>query len=203
MPDHGHVLWQDRRLDLPWRSLLVALSALVVYAITGPLPQALLLDRSTALATQPWTLITGHIVHTGGDHLRWDVLGLLLVGLVFEPLLRGRLWLVLAVGALAIDGLVLSGLAGFERYAGLSGLINAVAGAGLVQALRAGDRLAAGFGLLIVSKVLLETFTGGTLLTNTAWPPALTAHIIGLLSGAVTALLVGRTKPTPARPASE
>jgi rhomboid family GlyGly-CTERM serine protease len=195
MPDHGHVLWQDRRLDLPWRSLLLALSALVVYAITGPLPPALLLDRSVALATQPWTLITGHLAHTGGDHLLWDVLGLLLVGLVFEPLLRGRLWLVLAVGALAIDGLVLSGLAGFERYAGLSGLINAVAGAGLVQALRAGDRLAAGFGLLVVGKVLLETFTGGTLLTNTAWPPALTAHIIGLLSGAVTALLIGPSEP--------
>jgi rhomboid family GlyGly-CTERM serine protease len=201
MPDRGHVLCEDRRLDLPWRSLLLALSALIVYAITGPLPQALVLDRSAALAAQPWTLITAHLVHTGGDHLLWDVLGLLLVGLVFEPLLRGRLWLVLAVGPLAIDGLVLSGLAGFERYAGLSGLINAVAGAGLVQALRAGDRLAAGFGLLVVGKVLFETFTGGTLLTNTAWPPALSAHILGLMSGAVTALLVGPSEPTRVGPA--
>ena len=180
---------------LPWRSALVALAAVAVYAAAGPLPETLLLDRAAGPAARPWTLLTAHLVHVAPDHLLWDVLGLLLVGLVFEPLLRGCLWLVLGAGALAIDALVLSGLAGFDRYAGLSGLINAVAGAGLVQALRAGDRLAAGFGLLVVGKVLLETFTGGTLLTNTAWPPALTAHIIGLLSGAVTALLIGPSEP--------
>jgi rhomboid family GlyGly-CTERM serine protease len=176
---------------LPWRSALVALAAVAVYAAAGPLPETLLLDRAAGPAARPWTLLTAHLVHVAPDHLLWDVLGLLLVGLVFEPLLRGRLWLVLGAGALAIDALVLSGLAGFDRYAGLSGLINAVAGAGLVQALRSGDYLAAAFGGLVVGKVLVEAVTGGALLTSLAWPPAVAAHIVGLVSGGLVALLAG------------
>ncbi len=134
------------RSALPWRSVLLALAALAIYATVGPLPETLLLNRNAPIAARPWGLISAHPVHTGPDHLFWYITGLLLVRLVFESLLRGRLWLVLLVGALAINGLVLSGLAGFERYAGLSGLINAIAGAGLVQALCARELLAIGFG---------------------------------------------------------
>jgi rhomboid family GlyGly-CTERM serine protease len=177
---------------LPWRSALLALAAVGVYAAAGPLPETLLLDRAAGPAVRPWTLLTAHLVHVSPDHLLWDVLGLLLVGLVFEPLLRGRLWLVLGAGALAIDALVLSGLAGFDRYAGLSGLINAVAGAGLVQALRSGDYLATAFGGLVAAKVMIEAVTGGALLTSLAWPPAVAAHIVGLVTGGLVALLVGR-----------
>ena len=175
---------------LPWRSALPAIAALLVHAAAGPVPEALLLDRTVPLADRPWAPLTAHLVHIDGGHLFWDVLGLLLVGVVFEPLLKGRLWPVLFVGALAIAIGFGAAMPEFQRYCGLSGLINVIAGAGLVAALRERDATAIAFGLLVVAKVAAETLLGSALLTQTAWPPAHAAHAIGLLAGALPLLIV-------------
>ncbi|MCF7992757.1 MAG: rhombosortase [Thiohalocapsa sp.] len=177
--------------QIPWRTTLVALAAALIYAVAGPVPEALLLDKGADLMAQPWTLVTTHLLHTDPGHLLWDCLGLLLVGVVFEPLLKARLWAALALGVAAIDVGFFVAMPDFQRYCGLSGLINAVAGAGLVAALLGRERGAIAFGLLIAGKVLLEQVTGAGVVTQAAWPTAQQAHAAGLLAGLAVGPLMG------------
>ena len=178
--------------SIPARSAAVAIAGLLLYLAAGPVPESLVLARATALSSQPWGLVTGHLTHGDPGHLLWDSLGLLLVGLVYEPLLGRRFWLVLGAGLIAINGAFLWLFTGFDAYCGLSGLINALVGGGLIAALRTRDRWAIGFGLLVMAKVLTETLTGSALLTDTAWPALHGAHAAGLLGGLVGGLLGGR-----------
>jgi rhomboid family GlyGly-CTERM serine protease len=181
----------------PWRSAVLIAVALLLYLLAGPAPQPMLLDLDpVSWSMRPWTLLTGHLVHAGPSHLHWDLAGLLLVALVYEPLLGERLWPVLLGGALAIDlglGLGLGGPA-LERYCGLSGLINALVGAGLLAAWRCRDRAALSFGLLVVAKVTIEAATGDALITVTAWPPVPVAHLLGLAGGGSALLIVLQTR---------
>jgi hypothetical protein len=181
----------------PWRSAVLIAVALLLYLLAGPAPEPLMLDLDPAAwSMRPWTLLTGHLVHAGPSHLHWDLAGLLLVALVYEPLLGERLWPVLLGGALAIDlglGLGLGGPA-LERYCGLSGLINALVGAGLLAAWRCCDRAALSFGLLVVAKVTIEAATGDALITVTAWAPVPVAHLLGLAGGGSALLMVLPTR---------
>jgi rhomboid family GlyGly-CTERM serine protease len=170
-------------LEFPWRSASIVLWALLIYALAGAAPDAWVLHRGMQLAAQPWGLITGHLAHSDAGHLLWDGLGLLLVGMVYEPLLGKRYCLVIASAILVIDIAFLACMPAYQRYCGLSGLINALVGAGLVAAMGAKDCWAAGFGLLVLGKVLAENLLGTALLTNTAWPALQAAHLAGMLAG--------------------
>ncbi len=190
----------------PWRTGLVAAAALVLYLVAGPAaaPLVLAVDPATWLH-QPWTLLTGHLIHAGPTHLQWDLLGLMLVGFVYEPLLRERLWPVLLGGALAIAIGLAAGLGGawLVHYCGLSGIINAVVGAGALAAWRRGDGAAVAFALLVIAKVTIEVLGGGALLTTTAWPPVPIAHLLGMGGGAAALLIPAlRRRPRPSREAA-
>jgi rhomboid family GlyGly-CTERM serine protease len=169
---------------------MVAAAAIALYALAGAAPLHLVLTRGATLAAQPWGLITGHLVHSDLGHLLWDAAGLLLVGLVYEPLLRARAWLALGLGLLVIDVAFLAGMTEWARYCGLSGLINALVGAGLMVALRRRDPGAVVFGLLVLGKVLLESASGTALLTETSWPAVPMAHLAGITAGIVVGLIV-------------
>lgn len=179
-------MFKSETLVWPWRSAMVALAALALYALAGPAPETLVLTRGAPLAAQPWGLLTGHLAHSDLGHLLWDVAGLLLVGLVYEPLLRARVWLALGIGVLVIDVAFLVEMTDWTRYCGLSGLINALVGAGLIAALRHRDAAALAFGLLISAKVLVEFVSGTALFINTSWPAVPMAHLVGVLAGMPT-----------------
>ena len=185
---------------LPWRSATVALAAIVLYALAGPAPEHLVLTRGAALAAQPWGLVSGHLAHSDPGHLLWDAAGLLLVGLVYEPLLRARVWLALGVGALVIDIAFLAGMTEWARYCGLSGVINALVGAGLVVALRRSDAGAIGFGLLVLGKVLVESTSGTALLTDTHWQAVPMTHLAGVMAGVVVGLACSRQRDRAGSP---
>ena len=100
----------------------------------------------------------------------------------------------------------------WAHYCGLSGLINALVSAGLIQALRRRDLGAVLFGLLVLTKVLTESASGTALLTDTHWPAVPMAHVRGFLAGMMTAArVIGGRDPgdehgassaeTPGRPA--
>ena len=90
----------------PWASLLLALSAVVLY-LTPELASWATFDRTAIASGQLWRLITGHWTHWSAEHLGWDLLVFAVVGGALE--LRGRRGVFLigtALSALLISGAV-------------------------------------------------------------------------------------------------
>jgi rhomboid family GlyGly-CTERM serine protease len=173
---------------MPW-TLVLALAAAGVYLILGPVPDGLILDRSIPLAAEPWRVFSAHLAHSDTSHLILDIAGLLLVGWLYEPVLRGRMTALLLLGMPSIVGAVMLLEPRVAAYCGLSGIVNLIVGAGLVAAWRAEprDTLPILFALAVAAKIMLECLAGQAVFTDTAWASVPTAHAAGFLIGVVSA----------------
>ncbi|SDW38817.1 rhomboid family GlyGly-CTERM serine protease [Thiocapsa roseopersicina] len=171
---------------MPW-TLAFALVAVGVYLILGPVPETLILDRSIPLRAESWRAFSAHLAHSDPAHLLLDVAGLLLVGWLYEPVLRGRMTALLLLGMPSIVGAVMLLEPGLAAYCGLSGIVNLIVGAGLAATWRAESRdpLAILFALAVAAKILLECLTGEAVFSDTAWSPVHSAHAAGFLIGIV------------------
>jgi len=175
-------------LALPWRSLaLVALAALA-YLVFGAAPEGWVFDRAAIGQGEWWRLLTAHWVHTDAAHAGWDIAGLLLLGLFFEPGLQWRLPWVLLCGTAAVDTWLWWGLPDLLYYCGLSGVLNSLMIYGLLHAWRSQrNPLLLAMAALAGLKIILEIDAGQALLTKTAWSSVPTAHAAGFACGLVLA----------------
>lgn len=171
------------------RATLTLGALALVFSLAPGGPDAWLLDRSAALASQPWRLLTAHLAHSDPAHLAWNLLGLAVLGAAFEPLLRWRLWAVLVAAALAIDAWFYLADPNLARYCGLSGALNGLLVLGLIEwHRRSGDWLPALIGIGALGKTLVELLSGVTVFTELAWQPVPEAHLIGMTIGTLWAL---------------
>lgn len=190
----------------PWASLLLTLSAVLLY-LSPELNAWATFDRTAIAAGQLWRLITGHWTHWSGEHLGWDLLVFAVVGGALE--IRGRRSAFLAgtvASALLISGGVWVLRSGLGEYRGLSGidcaLVTLIAVDLLRQSLR-DRRWGVSLALAVVlggflGKVAFELATGQTLFVASGeglFVPVPLAHVLG---GAVGAAL-GLTSPSEAR----
>jgi len=123
-------------------------------------------------------------VHSDGEHLAWNVAGLLVLGWLFEPSLGKRVLMVLLMGTVGVDLAVWYALPEIERYCGLSGLLNSLLAAGLClmwRETRALPVIVAGAGA--VAKIAVETLNAGALFTHSAWPSVPPVHAVGFAAG--------------------
>lgn len=109
----------------PLLSLFLTLSAIVV-SISPQLTSWLQYDRTAILDGEIWRVFTGHITHWSKSHLFWDVLVFMVLAGIAEWFSRGRYFLCMAVGSLAISLLNLALLPEMIYYRGLSGLDSAM-----------------------------------------------------------------------------
>ena len=196
----------------PWASLLLTLSAVVVY-LSPELTAWATFDRAALAAGQLWRLITGHWTHWSGEHLGWDLLVFAVVGGALE--LRGRrgaFLLCTVLSALLVSGGVWVLRPEMVEYRGLSGidcaLVTLVAVDLLRQSLR--DRRW-GLGLVLagllagyLGKVVFELATGQTLFVDSGpglFVPVPLAHVLGGAVGIALGLLT--PPPTPDSGAAE
>jgi len=169
---------------LPWRSLGLAGVTLAAYLCLGAAPQGWVFDRLAITQGEWWRLITGHWVHGDPVHAAWDIGALVLLGWLFERRLQACLFSALAFGTLGVDLWLWWGGASLQYYCGLSGILNSVLGAGLLQLWRELRHPVVWLtGLGALGKTLLEIASGQALLTQTLWPSVPRAHAAGLLSG--------------------
>lgn len=131
---------------------------------------------------QAWRLLTGHLVHADLNHLFWNALGLLVLGVLIERHSRRLLGIALVAGTIAVNLLLL--VSGLDYYCGLSGVLNTL----LVIALwlewrstRSWWVAAIAIGCLI--KVAIEINTGNSLISHISWPPFAWSHLAGMLGG--------------------
>src|SRR6185503_7072600 len=99
--------------------------------------QVLRYERAAVLSGEAWRLLTGHLVHADLSHLLWNVLGLVLVFVLFAGEYSPGEWIaVMLASTAAIDLGFLAFEPQIEWYVGLSGVLHGFMTAGLVAWLR-------------------------------------------------------------------
>ncbi|RPI12970.1 MAG: rhombosortase [Lysobacterales bacterium] len=184
-------------------SAFLTLAALMTLLQLAPADtvEALRYQRD-AVATEPWRLVTGHLVHADAAHFGWNMLGLLIVGTLFARDYRASEWLVIVLAsttATSIGFLLFE--PGLAWYVGFSGVLHGCMTAGLVAWLRSSrDWLTALVAALFVGKLAWEhamgplPFTASTLSLPVVYP----AHTYGAVGGLVAGLWYSRSRPRDA-----
>jgi rhomboid family GlyGly-CTERM serine protease len=187
-----------------WRGVALVVAVLVlVHALTGAAPRALRYERAAVLHGEAWRLLTGQLVHADLRHLAWNVLGVLIVGMLFARDYTPRQWLWIMLASTASIGLGFLFLQpGLEWYVGFSGVLHGCMAAGLVGWLRrGGERLTWVVGGLFAAKLAWEHFEGALPFTaaSLSLPVVHEAHTYGAVGGALAALAIGmRRRHRPA-----
>jgi rhomboid family GlyGly-CTERM serine protease len=178
-----------------WRGIALVVAVLVmVHAIAGAVPRALRYERTAVLDGEAWRLLTAHLVHADLRHLGWNVLGVLIVGMLFARDYTPRQWLGIMLASTAAIGLGFLLLQpGLEWYVGFSGVLHGCMAAGLVRWLRRGsDPLTWLVGGLFVAKLAWEHCAGALPFTaaSLSLPVVHEAHTYGAVGGALAALAI-------------
>lgn len=191
-------------------TLAVAATAVAVALVPGA-AAAWQYDRALIATGQPWRLLTGHLTHWSANHAFWDVLMLLMLGILLEPRGRGRLLLLLLGSAAAISLSLWTLQPDLATYRGLSGLDTALFAFLAVRLLadtrRRGNArrallpamLLAGF----AAKLACESATGAALFADAraaGFTVVPLAHLVGAAAGAALALADGTLRRRPRNP---
>jgi len=131
-----------------------------------------------------WRAVTGHFIHSDFQHLLWNGVGLLILGLLIERHSTKLLLLTLVSGLLSVNTLLLNPLSTIDLYCGLSGVLNSL----LVVALWLEWKASHSKIILLVatgciSKIVLEILVGQALFTDISWPPYPWSHLAGFFGG--------------------
>ena len=169
------------------------------------LTTALELDRAAVLQGQLWRLFTGHFTHFGSDHLKWDLIGLLVLGSLAESSQRRQMVVTLLGAAAVIGSAVVLFQPQFSHYRGLSGLDSALFGLVVARMIATGWRekhhlswmigglALAGFG----AKCVYELTTHSTYFaTGMGYSPVPLAHALGALAGCGVVWAAATSAPT-------
>ncbi len=164
-------------------------------------------ERAAIVQGEGWRLLTGHLTHFGADHLRWDLLAFVALGVAAEFQSRSRFLITLGASALLISLGVLIAQPQFVIYRGLSGIDSALFGLVLAGVLLEGWRARHGFSLAVgglalagfAAKCAYELITADTVFvaSSDVFAPVPLAHLIGMLTGAAVMFFAGDEKSGP------
>ena len=80
--------WLDRMnhggLSPPWFTFILAALVIAIYFFAGAAAPDWVFERTAIADGEWWRLISGHLVHSDGQHLLWDVLALVVIGWMLE-----------------------------------------------------------------------------------------------------------------------
>jgi rhomboid family GlyGly-CTERM serine protease len=188
-------------------TLLVALTAIAALA-SNHVTATLEFSRSAIAEGQWWRIVTGHLTHWSADHLMWDLLMFVVLGVALESRDRARYLPLLAASALTVSAAVFWLRPEFTQYRGLSGIDSAMFVALCIcMALDARrDRqaapqhskrlLIAALSLLLafVGKTIHDYISGDTLMFDSAaagFTPLALAHVAGAAAAMFCAAVRG------------
>ncbi|MBL1260928.1 MAG: rhombosortase [Thiotrichaceae bacterium] len=166
--------------------LTICAIALLIQIGGSEASQWLRYDREGILNGEVWRMITGHLVHLGWPHLLMNLIGLILIWLLFGHLIKRNSWLL--IGTISTVG-ISAGMMFFNPelkwYVGLSGVLHGMFVAGAIVSVKAGYRAELLLLLLLTGKLTWEQvfgplpgsaeFAGGNVIVD--------AHLYGAISG--------------------
>ena len=182
-----------RTFTLP---LLIALIAALLQGLDSN--ELLRYQRDQVLAGQWWRLLSGHFIHLGWAHWLMNMLGLLLIHLLFEPFFKKWqviFYLVLSGVLISLCMLTLS--PGVGWYVGLSGALHALFIAGLLAQMRQQPAYAGLILSILLAKLLWEQIYGplpGSEQTA-GGPIVIVAHSYGAITGVMLYLSLWFCRP--------
>ena len=183
---------------IPGASLLIAAAALCVY-LASPLSEWLQYDRTAIAAGEIWRFITCHLAHWSFDHLLWDGMALVALGMLCEVEHRRMFLWCVGISALLIPATLWIFVPDLGLYRGLSGIDSAVFALLAMTILREyaaarrwGGVIVVGFVTLgFLGKTGFELVTGDTLFVDSAaagMVPIPLVHVVGALVGLICGL---------------
>ena len=93
--------------NVPGLAFALVAVALAVHFL--PIDPALLYYGAVEIASgEDWRYVSGHLVHADGNHLLWNILGLLILGILVERRSRRLMALSLLAGIVSVDALLLA-----------------------------------------------------------------------------------------------
>lgn len=178
--DHG-------RASLPWFPLGLGLAMVLLHILPASMHDALIFDRELIAQGEIWRALTGHFVHLSAAHLWWNVIAFCVLSIMArhdEGVSYGRQAGALLLGVVVIDLAIFAAPHGLVRYAGFSGVLNALWTVMIVEAWRQHrSPVIALLACLSLSKIAFEISTGQTLFFHSPWPVAMQGHAGGLIAG--------------------
>ena len=183
--------------NLPLFSLSFGLAAWIVSVV--PTAEGMLqYDREAIAGGEIWRIFTGHWTHWNAEHLLWDVIVFVVLGMACERFGRRGYILCIVAGAPIISLAVWAVLPHMQYYRGLSGLDAALymlVGVTLLREEQSGSLLKRSvlFMLLLAAlgaKVGYEAFYERTIFVQDmgGFVPVPIAHLAGALVGVAAAL---------------
>lgn len=148
-----------------------------------------------------WRLLTGHFSHADPEHLLWNGLGFMVLGVMIERRSVAALWISLGAGIVAVDILLLSPFSQLKYYCGLSGMLNSL----LVVVLWLEWQASRSYWVAVVAlgcvlKVVIEIYLETSIVTNISWPPYAWSHAAGLLGGLLAVYAIPELARKPFAP---
>ena len=186
----------DKIKSFPVVTVTLALFACVIYLLPG-WPELMQFDREAP--NELWRFFTAHFAHYSFEHLFWDVLIFLILGIVCELRDRKEFVICVAVSAVLISFSVLFFLPLIANCRGASGIDSALviflAVSILIEERHGRDfKLRAAMVMVIVGlivRIIYEYYSGSTILVHfkeANMVPVPLVHLVGAITGAVLAL---------------
>jgi rhomboid family GlyGly-CTERM serine protease len=178
-------------------SLLLGALAVMIHCLSGAAERCEL-DRAAFSFADSYRILTCHFAHFSANHLLWDLLVFLALGICCEWIDRRRMILTLAASAVLIPLAALGWSPGIAVYRGLSGLDSALFGLAVGMMLRQhmkqrwtlGIVLSCGLLVAFAMKTAMELAFGVAVFADSngaGFVPVPAAHAAGLLMGIITA----------------
>lgn len=161
-------------------------------------------DRAQIAEGQWWRLLTAHIAHLDPRHAALNMLGLILLWVLFARDWSPRQWIVLLLAAaLAVDGGLWFGDPSVCWYLGASGVLHGVMAAGTFAWVRRHPPVAGTMAALLVAKLAWERLAGPLPLAGRGVPVVVDAHLYGASAGFITSVLFWAARRGPGLPRQE
>jgi len=156
--------------------------------------------RQSILQGELWRLLTGHWTHGSTEHLVWDVLAFIALGVPLALASFRLFWSTLIASAVAISAYLLVLAPEWERYRGLSGidsaLFAALAAAWIIRGSKP-EKILAGLGLgAFALKIAYELVLGTGLFVSpiAGYDVLPAAHAVGAATGVACAMIDRRRR---------
>ncbi len=162
------------------------LAAAILLTLFSSLGECLKLHSDAQAITQLWQLFTCHIVHCTFEHLFYDAICLLVLGILLKP---RELLTTLLLAAPIVSIAVLLRHPELSSYCGLSGVNCALFAVFAINVAKKNKLL----GVAAIAGILLKTFieihADRTFFATSGFIPVHAAHIAGIAAGTIVCII--------------
>lgn len=186
----GDSVHKKRQLGAAWWAAIgVAVVAMAIAALGDSGRDWLAFDRAAIASGQYWRLLTAHLTHLSWQHLLYNLAGLSVITFLVGPTLKAGEWVV--TWSLAMPT-ISAGLWLWQPdlawYVGLSGVLHALLGAGLVATIGRWGLDLWVVAIVVAGKLAYEQLVGPLPVSEGASGEnvIIAAHLYGAVAGCIS-----------------